>query len=81
MVKLLLIIIAVVLAVVFAIDNMHRVTIGFIAGPPVEMRMFFVIMTAFLGGILSTLLLGMYWRTLSSKRKEEKLKDEDAHFS
>lgn len=81
MVKLLLIIIAVVLAVIFAIDNMHRVTIGFIAGPPIEIRMFFVIMTAFLGGILTTLLLSMYWRALSSKRKEEKPKEEDAHFS
>ena len=72
MIRLLLAIVAAILAGLFAADNMHRVQIGFVVGPKIHVRLFFVIMTAFLGGCVVAMIVQLYFRVLIAKRDAEK---------
>lgn len=67
-----LVVVLAILATIFATDNMHRVQIGFVVGPPLHMRLFFVIMTAFMTGFFIAVILNMYWRVIARKTREKK---------
>lgn len=79
MLKLLIVILAAVLASIFAMNNMQRVEVSLIVGKPVHVRLFFLLMTSFLVGSLSAVLANLYVRTKSAKRKTAagKAKDDD----
>jgi len=67
---LLSIFLVVVLAAIFAMDNMHRVELGLIVGRAVHVRLFFLLLSSFLFGCISAVLVGLYRRARSKKRRE-----------
>ena len=66
--KLLLAIISAVLVTVFAMDNLRRVELGLIVGKPVHVRLFFLLLTSYLIGCFSAVLISLYLGTKSRKR-------------
>ena len=70
MLRLLLVVIAAVLVVVFAMDNMHRVEMGLVVGRPVHVRLFFLLLTSFIIGCFATMFLNLYLRTQSNKKRD-----------
>lgn len=67
MFRLLLAIVSTVMAVTFVVANTHRVQLSLIFGPPVEVRLIFLLMSIFLLGIVVGAFLRML-RALSLRR-------------
>ena len=80
MLRLLLVILVAAVAATFAMDNMHRVQLGLIVGRPVHVRLFFLLLTSFLVGCFTTVLLSLYLRTQFKKKKETARKTGDDEF-
>jgi uncharacterized integral membrane protein len=55
---------------VFAMNNMHRVELGLILGRPVHVRLFFLLLTSYLLGSLSVILVRLFLNTKSKKKGE-----------
>ena len=70
MLKLIIAALLAVLMAVFAIDNMHAVELGCVAGKPVNVRLFFLLLTSFLVGCISTTFVNLYIGT-RTKRVDE----------
>ncbi len=69
MLKVLLVILLAVIATSFAMDNMHHVELGLIVGRPVRVRVFFLLLTSFLIGCVSGILMDLY---LGAKSKRQR---------
>ena len=69
-----------VAATTFAMDNMHRVELGLVVGKPVHVRLFFLLLTSFLVGCFSAMLIGFCLSTKSGKQGETKQGTEDEAF-
>ncbi len=81
MLKLVIVILAAVIATIFAIDNMDHVEFSLGVGKPVHVRLFFLLMTAFLLGCFSAVFMSLYLRARGSKKHKAADKDnEDAFF-
>jgi uncharacterized integral membrane protein len=78
--KLLPVIIIAAMVATFAMDNMHRVELGLIVGRPYHVRLFFLLMTSFLLGCFSTMLINMYARTKSREKGQAAQDAEDDEF-
>lgn len=70
MIRLLIFFLTIVLIVLFALDNMQHATVGLIIGEQVHVRLFFLLLTSFLLGALSAVLLGFY-NTTRAKSKSK----------
>jgi len=82
MLKLTFVIFVVAVATTFAMDNMHRVEIGLVMGRPVHVRLFFLLLTSFLVGCFSAMLMDLYISAkLKKKRETAQDADEDDFFS
>ena len=80
--RLLLVILIVVIATIFAIDNLHHVQVGLVVGRAVQVRLVFLLLTCFLIGCLSAIVTNLYLRILSnSKAKATQKTDGDTYFS
>ena len=69
---------------VFAMNNMHRVEMGLIVGRGVHVRLFFLLLTAFLVGCFTAMLANLYISTKSGRRKkttEDTERESDDFFS
>jgi uncharacterized integral membrane protein len=79
--KVLLVICFAVMATAFAMDNMHHVDLGLVLGKPVHVRLFFLLMTSFLIGSFSAMLVNLCLNT-RPKEPNEKAPDsvEDDDF-
>lgn len=80
MLVLLLFILLAVVATMFAMDNMQRVELSLVLGRPVHVRLFFLLLTSFLFGCFSAMLVNLYRRTKPVKRKERAQDTEDDDF-
>ena len=69
-----------VTATTFAMDNMHRVELGLIVGRPVHVRLFFLLLTSFLVGCFSAMLISLCLSARSRKQGETKQDTEDEAF-
>ncbi len=69
-----------VTATTFAMDNMHRVELGLIIGKPVHVRLFFLLLTSFLVGCFSAMLVSLFLGAKSGKQGETKQDTEDEPF-
>ena len=79
--KLLLILVAAIAVALFALSNTHRVEMGVIFGMPVHVRLVFLLITTFLVGYFTAVLVNIYVRTKinsTSKRPEPGAKSKDA---
>lgn len=82
MLVLLLFILLAVAATLFAMDNLQRVELGLVLGRPVHVRLFFLLLTSFLLGCFSTLLVNLYRHAKPAKiRKKTPADEEDDFFS
>ena len=87
MLKLLFILFLAALGTTFAIDNMHRVELGLIVGKAVNVRLFFLLLIAFLVGCFTTVLANLYFTLRARKQAAtadngiEKAVEEGAYFS
>jgi uncharacterized integral membrane protein len=78
--KLLLIVVAGILVLLFALNNTHRVEMSVIFGTPVHVRLVFLLMTTFLIGYFTAVLVNIYVRTRinsTAKRSETRGKPND----
>ena len=80
MLVLLVVILLAVAATMFAMDNMQRVELSLVLGRPVHVRLFFLLLTSFLFGCFSAMLVNLYRRTKPAKRKERAQDTEDDDF-
>ena len=80
MLKLLFVILAAAVGTIFAMDNMQRVELGLIVGRPVHVRLFFLLLTSFLIGCFSAILLNLYLRTNSRKERKGAADAENDEF-
>ena len=80
MLRLLCIILAAATGTIFAMDNMQRVELGLIVGRPVHVRLFFLLLTSFLIGCFSAILLNLYLRTNLKKERKGAADTEDDKF-
>ncbi len=80
MLKVLFAILLAVMATTFAMDNMHRVELGLIVGKPAHVRLFFLLLTSFLVGCFSAMLISLYLSAKSRKQGEMKQDPEDEAF-
>jgi uncharacterized integral membrane protein len=55
--------------VIFAMSNMHIVSISFFVGPPVEVRLIFLLMCSFAMGVLLTLFYLMLKKIMINRRR------------
>lgn len=62
MIRLFLAVVTTVIVVTFAMMNTHPVTLSFIFGPPVKVRLIFLMMSSFLVGMLFVGFFTMVWR-------------------
>jgi uncharacterized integral membrane protein len=62
MVRLLAAIVFTVLAVAFSMANMDRVKLDFVVLPPTQVRLFFLLLIAFIAGILFSTFVSMVLR-------------------
>jgi uncharacterized integral membrane protein len=53
MIRLVLVLLATILVVAFFVMNLHPVTLSLVVGPPVQIRLIFLIITAFVVGMVS----------------------------
>ncbi|MHC4599337.1 MAG: hypothetical protein ACYS47_10065 [Planctomycetota bacterium] len=70
MLKLIIAALLAVLVAVFAIDNMHPVELGCVAGKPVNVRLFFLLLTSFLVGCMATTIVNLYIGTRTKRAVE-----------
>ncbi len=68
MLKVLFVILLAVIAAVFATDNMHHVDLGLVVGRPVHVRLFFLLLTSFLIGCFSAMLMNLYLNAKSDRQ-------------
>lgn len=80
MLRLLFVILAAAMATMFAMDNMQRVELGLIVGRPVHVRLFFLLLTSFLIGCFSAILLNLYLRANSKQERKGAADAEDDEF-
>ncbi len=80
MLKVLFAILLAVMATTFAMDNMHRVEFGLIVSQPVHVRLFFLLLTSFLIGCFSAMLISLYLNAKSRKQGDTKQDTEDEAF-
>ena len=80
MLKVLFVILLAVIAAAFAMDNMHRVALGLILGRSVHVRLFFLLLTSFLVGCFSGMLMNLYLNAKSKKQREIAQDTEDEDF-
>lgn len=72
--------------VLFAWSNTHHVEVGLVLGRPVQVRLIFLLLTTFLLGHFTAVLLNVYLRSrIRSKARREKMAreaadDEDDEF-
>jgi len=78
---LLIVVLGVVVATAFAADNMGHVQLGLIIGKPVHVRLFFLLLSSFLAGCFSTVLLNLYLRTRLKKKEAASKVEDDQFFS
>jgi len=77
--RVLIILMAGLAVVMFAWSNTHHVEVGFVLGRPVAVRLIFLLLTTFLLGHFTAVLLNVYVRSrIKSKARREKMA-EDAH--
>ena len=70
MLKVLFAILTAAVFTIFAMDNMHRVELGLIVGKPMHVRLFFLLLSAFLVGCFSAAITSLYLRARSKKQKQ-----------
>ena len=70
MLKVLSVVLLAVVATTFAMDNMHHVGLGLIVGGPVHVRLFFLLLTSFLIGCFSAMLMNLYLNARSNNLGE-----------
>ena len=80
MLKVLFVILMAVAATTFATDNMHHVDLGLVVGSPVNVRLFFLLLTSFLVGCFSAMLVNLYLNARSRKQRETPQDTEDDGF-
>ena len=80
MLKVLFVILLAVVAATFATDNMHHVDLGLVVGSPVHVRLFFLLLTSFLIGCFSAMLMNLYLSARSGKQREMPQDTEDDDF-
>lgn len=84
--QVLLIIMAGLAMAMFAWSNTHHVELGLVFGRPVHVRLIFLLLTTFLLGHFTAVLLNVYMRSrIKAKAKREKIArevhdDEDEEF-
>lgn len=77
--KLLLILVVGLVLVMFAWSNTHHVEVGLVLGRPVHVRLIFLLLTTFLAGHFTAVVLGAYVRTrIKAKVRRQKAR-EDGH--
>jgi uncharacterized integral membrane protein len=67
MIRLIVAIGLTVAVVIFVMMNTHHVTLSFVFGGPVKVRLIFLMMMTFFGGMLTTSLIAMIWRLRPKK--------------
>ena len=80
MLKALLVIFLAILATTFAMNNMHHVELDLVVGRPVDVQLFFLLLTSFLIGCFSAMLMNLYLNSRSRKRREKVQDTEDEAF-
>jgi uncharacterized integral membrane protein len=70
MLKLIIAALLAVVVAVFAMDNMHPVELGCVAGKPVNVRLFFLMLTSFLVGCMATTIVNLYLGTKTKRAVE-----------
>jgi uncharacterized integral membrane protein len=84
--KLLLILVAGALVLLFALNNTHHVEMSLIFGTPVHVRLVFLLLTTFLIGHFSAVVLNLYLRTKTNsganraERRETSSDSEEDEF-
>lgn len=73
MVKLMVSSLAIAALGCLALDNMHRVPLGLVAGEPVHVRLFFLVLTSFLGGFFARMFLDVYQNATAERRDDWRL--------
>jgi len=66
-------------ALFFAWSNTHHVEVGLLLGRPVHVRLIFLLLTTFLLGHFTAVLLNVYMRTRIKAKIRRKEMAEDAH--
>ena len=69
MLRLLLAVAVTVAVVIFVMMNMHHVTLSFIVGPPVKIRLIFLLLSTYVVGILTAAFATMIWRVRLDRRR------------
>ena len=75
MVRSVIVFIAILLLILFALSNVHQVPLRFIAGEPLNVRLIYLFLFAYFLGVMTT----AYFYVLAgivSRRKKKKLKDQ-----
>jgi uncharacterized integral membrane protein len=67
--KLIFIILVAVMATILAMNNMHHVELSLVVGRPVHVRLFFLLLTCFLIGCFSAMLMTLYHGMKSGKKR------------
>jgi uncharacterized integral membrane protein len=69
MLRLLLAVVVTVAVVVFVMMNMHHVTLSFVVGPPVKIRLIFLLLSTYVVGIVTAAFVTMIWKLRMDKRR------------
>ncbi len=80
MLRLLFVVLAAVMATMFAMDNMQRVELGLIVGRPVHVRLFFLLLASFLVGSFAAMVMNLYLNTRFKKGRQTTPATEDDEF-
>jgi uncharacterized integral membrane protein len=78
MIRLLLAVLVTVAVVTFAMVNTHMVVLSFVFGPPVKVRLIFLLMSAFLLGMIFLGFLIMAWRLRDRGRASAAARHEES---
>ncbi len=70
MLKLLVAVLVAAAVAAFAMDNLHRVEFGLIVGRPTHVRLFFLLLTSYLLGCFTTMIVNIYIG-MKAKKKEK----------
>lgn len=75
--RVLLVILVGFMIVLFAWNNMHHVEVCFVFSRPIQVRLVFLLLTTFLAGHFTAVLLNVYMRTrIKEKARREKMKED-----
>ena len=80
MLRVLFIVLLAAMAATFAMDNMHHVGLGLIVGEPVYVRLFFLLLTSFLVGCFTTMLMHLCLSARARRRDQPPQDAEDEPF-